>query len=280
MGIIIKYETVKLAEIVIQYWGETNFEDLFFQAISGKHKTSTSAYLYHFSNSHMISKDVIYGEINKVKYNTRHSELVNEDKLEYKETELTELFEFCRFCIFPNHTMVISSKSKFDSDEFLKTFLDLFRKNCSELISRLELHYIRDEEDIFKIIKGFKRMTYVKIHEIRKSNPDPRPTFEKIEKFLDDENTDVYSAEFKSESDIGLNRSLSSHIMSAISLAGAGYGECKFLGLKENGESISIDTRENIIQARIVRVDQDKPVEFIKIVVKRFPKYIKVEIKL
>jgi len=228
----------------------------------------------------MISEVVIYGEINKVKYKTKHSELINEEELEYKETELTELYEYCKFCIFPDHTMVISSKSKFDSDEFLKIFLNLFRKNCTELISRLELHYIRDEEDIFKIIKSFKKMTYVQIHEIRKSNPDPKPTFEKIEKFLDEENTDVYSAEFISESDIGLNRSFTSHIMSAISLAGAGYGECKFSGVNEEGESISIDTRENIVQARIGRTDRDEPRDFIKIVIKRFHKYIKIEIRL
>ena len=228
----------------------------------------------------MISEDIIYGEINKVKYKTKHHELINEENLEYKETELTELFEFCRFCIFPNHTMVISSKSKFDSDEFLKVFLKLFQKNCSEMVSRLQLHYIRNEEDIFKIIKTFKKMTYVQIHEIRKSNPDPRPTFEKIEKFLDNESTDVYSAEFKSESEKGLNRSYNSHIMSAISLAGAGYGECKFSGVNENGESVSVDTRENIVQARIMRPERDEPSDFIRIVIKRFPIYINFEIKL
>lgn len=118
-------ETVKLGHIVINYWGEKSFNELLDLVFSKKKAYTSRAYFYHFDNTEPVN-GCYYGEINKVRLQKFHKELISKESFEYKDTELDELHEFARFVIFSDHSIVITSKAKFNSDEFIKIFKELF----------------------------------------------------------------------------------------------------------------------------------------------------------
>lgn len=269
-------ESVKLGTVGISYWNDIEFHDFMLDCLMGKRPYESRSYFYHFSNAQIIEKDIIYGEIFKAKLQSTHDQLVSKHEFKYSHKEYDELYSHVRFCIFPDHTIVMTERSKFTSDEFIKVFTELFKKNCPT-IARFSIRYKRNDEDIFEIIQGFSKMVRVIIKNLRKSNPHPRPIFEPIEKFMDNENTDEYSAEFISDptSKTGLIRDYTSHIMSAISLTDAGYGESVIVGIQPNGEYFKIDSKDKIIQARIPRVAEENPTDFINTVFELFKDFIR-----
>jgi len=126
----------------------------------------------------------------------------------------------------------------------------------------------------------------VKIKNLHKSNPSPKPTFEIIETFLKEEKTDEYSATFLSDtsSETGLTRDYKSHIMSGISLTDAGYGESIIKGLQKtkdakDTEIIIISTKDRIIQSRIAKVEQENKIKFIKLLLNKFSEHIEHEME-
>ncbi|MCK9442106.1 MAG: hypothetical protein M0Q13_11875 [Methanothrix sp.] len=146
--------------------GEMDFSGLFLKTLSGSRTYTSRSYLYHFANSKLVDKN-IYGEIFKAKLHGLHNEFIP-DKLQYRSIQLNELYDYNRFCIFPDHTIAICDKSKFTSDDFLKVFQKLFTRNCPEF-AQINLNYRRDDYDIFEIIKGFDKMIDVDIKHLKKS---------------------------------------------------------------------------------------------------------------
>jgi len=267
---------VKLGRIVINYWGEKSFNELLDLVFSKKKPYTSIAYFYHFDNTELIN-GCYYGEINKTRLQRFHKELISKELFEYKDTELDELHEFARFVIYSDHSTVITSKAKFNSYEFIKIFKELFSLNCEEF-AQVNINYRRNDIDIFSIIDSFRKLIEVNIKKLRKSNPSPKPTFEKIEKFLEDEKTDEYSAAFLSDdrSETGLTRDYSSHIMSGISLTDAGYGESIIKGIKDD-EIIIINTEDKIIQSKIIKIDRENKVGFINLILTKFSGFIEHE---
>jgi hypothetical protein len=269
-------ETVVLARIIIKYWGHKSFNELLNSIFLKKKAYTTKSYFFHFNNTELINGNW-YGEINKTRLNKSHKELVSKESFEYQQTELDELYEYVRFVIFSDHSIVITSKAKFNSDEFIEIFKNLFALNCEEF-AQIYINYRKDDYDIFAIINGFRKLIEVKIKKLRKSNPSPKPTFEKIEKFLQEEKTDMYSATFLSDqrSQIGLTRDINSHIMSGISLTDAGYGkECIIKGITKDNAIVIFNTNDKIIQSIITKTENR--VEFINSVLTKFSKYIEFE---
>jgi hypothetical protein len=269
-------ETVKLARIVINYWGEKSFNELLKSVFINKKPYTSKSYFYHFINTELID-GCYYGEINKTKLQKFHKELTSKQLLEYKDIELDELHESARFVIFSDHSIAITSKAKLNSDEFIKIFKELFTFNCDEF-AQVSINYRRSDYDIFSIIDGFRRLIEVKVKKLRKSNPNPKPTFEKIEEFLRKEKTDEYSATFLSDeqSETGLTRDYDSHIMSAISLTDEGYGEESIIkGLTKDNEIVVFNTNDKIIQSRISKVESK--IEFINLILDKFSEFIKHE---
>lgn len=277
-------ETIKLGRIVINYWEKKPFNDLLKSVFSNNIPYTSKSYFYHFHETELID-GCYYGEINKTRLQKFHKELTSKESLQYKDIELDELYEFARFVIFSDHSIAITSKAKFNSDDFIKIFKELFALNCEDL-AQVSINYRRNDEDIFSIINGFWKLIEVKIKNLHKSNPSPKPTFEKIETFLKEEKTDEYSATFLSDlnSETGLTRDYNSHIMSGISLTDAGYGESTIKGLQktksiEDIEIIIINTKDRIIQSRIAKVERESKIEFIKFVLKKFSEYIEHEME-
>lgn len=277
-------ETIKLGRIVINYWEKKPFNDLLKSVFSNNIPYTSKSYFYHFHETELID-GCYYGEINKTRLQKFHKELTSKESLQYKDIELDELYEFARFVIFSDHSIAITSKAKFNSDDFIKIFKELFALNCEDL-AQVSINYRRNDEDIFSIINGFWKLIEVKIKNLHKSNPSPKPTFKKIETFLKEEKTDEYSATFLSDlnSETGLTRDYNSHIMSGISLTDAGYGESTIKGLQktksiEDIEIIIINTKDRIIQSRIAKVERESKIEFIKFVLKKFSEYIEHEME-
>lgn len=272
-------EKIKLGKIVIKIWSGKDFHSTMKTVLAGRKYCTSSAFLYHFNNEKIVSDEIFYGELFKTRLSGEHVELVSDISLKYQDKKLDELYEYVRFCIFPDHSIIMTSKSNFNSDEFIKKFSELFKLNSPEFV-RLDIRYVRDDYDIFEIIDNFDKMIEVTIKELRKSNPSPKPTFEKIEKFLENENVDEYSAGFKSDdhSSSGLQRNLNSHIMSAISLTDSGYGESQIIGLKD-GEMITIKSKDKIIQSIITKLESTEFEEFIKLAWTKFQNFITYELR-
>ncbi|HOO54833.1 MAG TPA: hypothetical protein PLY09_06330 [Methanothrix sp.] len=227
-------------------------------------------------NYRLINEDVVYAEIYKTKLEGLHKELKSANELEYRDIRINEFYEYNRFVIFPDHTIAMCSKARFSSDEFIRIFKVLFNLNCPNYAVNVDINYRRDDYDIFDIINSFDKMVAVTIKKLRKSNPNPRPTFEKIEKFLEKEQTDEYSAQFISDqnSKYGLTRDHDSHIMSAISLSDEGYGQSIIKGIR-GVEQVVINTKDKIIQANVNKADKDKIQDFVGTITKKFSKYIR-----
>lgn len=275
-------ETIKLGRIVINYWEKKPFNDLLKSVFSNNRPYTSKSYFYHFHETELID-GCYYGEINKTRLQKFHKELTSKESFQYQDIELDELHEFARFVIFSDHSIAITSKAKFNSDEFIKIFKELFALNCEDF-AQFSINYRRNDEDIFSIINGFWKLIEVKIKNLHKSNPSPKPTFEKIETFLKEEKTDEYSATFLSNrnSEAGLTRDYNSHIMSGISLTDAGYGGSIIKGLQktksvEDIEIIIINTKDRIIQSRIAKVERESKIEFINLILKKFSEYIEHE---
>ncbi len=256
-------ENVKVGRIVLRYWGTLNFDQFMMRTLSGTKPHRGRSFLFHFNNPRSIH-DIIYGEIFKTKLGHKYKELVSPENVEYIDREINELFKFIRFCIFPDHTIIFTNRSEFGPDEFLKVFIKLVRLNAPDIFN-LDVIYQREDNKIFEIIKSLDRLAFVKILRLRKSNPDPKPTFEKIERFLENERTTEYSATFTSDKEEGLNREVDSHIMSAISLADAGYGEAEIQGIRKK-ESVRILSTDNIIQSDIDKIPYEDWETFLEIV--------------
>lgn len=275
-GDLLQTETIKLARIVINYWGKKSFDELLKSVFLNKKAYTSKSYFYHFDHTELIN-GCYYGEINKTKLRKSHKELTSKESFEYKDTELDELYEYVRFAIFSDHSIAITSKSKFNSDEFIKIFKELFILNCEEF-AQIQLNYRISDDDVFLMINGFWKLIEVIIKKLQKSNPSPRPIFEKIEKFMKEEKTDEYSATFSSDknSETGLTRDYKSHIMSGISLTDAGYGdECVIKGITKDNEMVIFNTKDKIIQSRIIKAGNN--VEFINLVLNKFSDFIKHE---
>jgi hypothetical protein len=114
--ICIRREVIKLGRIIIGYFGDMDISELFLKTLSGNRTYTSKSYLYHFANSKLVDK-IIYGEIFKAKLQGLHNELIPE-KLQYRSIQINELYDYNRFCIFPDHTIAICEKSKFNSDDF------------------------------------------------------------------------------------------------------------------------------------------------------------------
>lgn len=278
-------ETIKLARIVINYWGIKSFNELLKSVFSNNEPYTSKSYFYHFHDTKLID-GCYYGEINKTRLQKFHTELTSKKSFQYNDIELDELHEFARFVIFSDHSIAITSKAKFNSDDFIKIFKELFALNCDEF-AQISINYRRNDEDIFSIINAFWKLIEVKIKNLHKSNPSPKPTFEKIETFLKEEKTDEYSATFLSDSNsqTGLTRDYNSHIMSGISLTDAGYGESIIKGLQKtedakDTEIIIISTKDRIIQSKIAKVERENKTKFINLLLNKFSEYIEHEMEV
>ena len=112
---------------------------------------------------------------------------------------------------------------------------------------------------------------------IRKSNPTPKPTYEKIEALLNREKTDVLNAKLKSEKQDGLARDLNSLIMSAISIADSGYGDSIIVGQNFNNDIEKIKLKDFVIRKGIENIPIEEKQTFINLIITIFRKYISSE---
>ena len=269
---------VNLGRITHGSFGTSTPFDLIFSGLNGKIALYTNSFLYHIDNINMYhtSYKMIYGELYKSKLLAEHQVLDKRD-LTYDSEIIDELYTISRFVIFADLSIVFTSSHMLKDDSFIDIFEKLYHKNAEEAFSTIKIHYRKKEFEIFDIIKSFSRLDTVKLINIRKSNPTPRPTFEKIEAFLEREKTDVLNAKFKSEKEEGLARDLDSHIMSGISIADSAYGDCIIEGQKPNGDFEIINLKDKVIRKRIEKIPIEDKERFVNLISEKFGKYISSE---
>ena len=270
---------VNLGRITHKSFGKENPFEVILRGLKGQHPVSTKSFLYHLKNAGVFSESsfkVIYGEMYKSKLSSKH-QVLNKKNLSYDPEIIDELFSVSRFIIFTDLSIVFTSNSKLKDDTFIEIIKILYGINSEDLFSQIEIHYRKEDFDIFKKIESFSRMVEVELINIRKSNPIPRPTFKKIEAFLSREKTDVLNAKFKSETSEGLARDLESHIMSGISIADSGYGDSIISGQKPNGDFEIIKLKDKVIRKRIQYIPFEEKEKFIQLVVEEFGNYISQE---
>ena len=202
---------------------------------------------------------------------------LNKKDLTYDSKIIDEFFSMSRFVVFNDLSIVFTRNHLFIDDEFIKIFKKVYGLNADEFASQIDIHYRKEDFDIFDKINSFSRLVEVELMNIRKSNPIPKPTFDKIEALLEKERTDVLNAKFTSEKTEGLARDLESHIMSAISIADSGYGDSIILGQKQNGMFEKIKLRDYIIRKRIEYIPPEEDKKFIHLIIEVFGQYVSSE---
>ena len=268
---------VNLGKITHKFFGKEMPLDIIYAGLKGNMAVSSTSFLYHFNNVDLLKipeSAVIYGELYKSKLSSKHDVLVDKDTLIYDPEIIDELFAISKFVIYSDLSIVFTSSSKINDDTFIKYFKALYHRNATELFSNIEIHYQKDDFDIFEKIKSFSRLVEVELINVRKSNPCPKPTFEKIEALLDKEKTDILSAKFKSEKKTGLARDLESHIMSGISIADSGYGDSIIVGQNVDGNFEKIKLKDRAIRKRIDEKATTEKARFAIFVYKLFGEYI------
>lgn len=280
---MVSTEQANLARITHKSFGDKNPFDIIFQGLKGTNTVTTRSFLYHLKNVDIFELDynnkhekIIYGELFKAKLSAAH-EVLDKETLNYKPQIIDEKFSSSRFTIFRDLSIIFTSNARLDSELFRFIFKQLYQKNANELFSQIDVHYRKEDFDIFEKIKSFARLIKVELINIRKSNPSPRPTFKKIEAFLEREKTDVFSGKFESEKKEGLARDLDSHIMSGISIANSAYGDSIVLGETLDGGIEKIRLSDKRISKRIQKIPYDKKIEFIRLVLEKFYKYLSLD---
>lgn len=274
---MVKTVQVNLGKITHKFFGKENPLDIIYSGLKGNIAVSSTSFLYHFNNvdlSKIPESRFIYGELYKSKLSSRHDVLVNKETFTYDPEVIDELFAISKFIIFSDLSIMFTSSQKISDDVFIEYFKKLYHLNATELFSKIEIHYQKDDFDIFEKIMSFSRLIEVELFNIRKSNPCPKPTFEKIEALLEREKTDVLTARFKSEKSSGLTRDLDSHIMSGISIADSGYGDSVILGQNVDGNFEKIKLKDRAIKKRIDEIVTNEKTQFASFVYKIFGKYI------
>ena len=265
---------VNLGRITHSSFGKSNPFDVIFSGLKGKMPLYTNSFLYHLNNIKIYksSDKVIYGELYKSKLLSEHQVLDKTD-LTYNPEVIDELFNISRFVIFADLSIVFTSSHMLKDDSFIDIFEKLYHINSEELFSHIKIYYRKADFEIFEKIRSFSRLDTVELINIRKSNPTPRPTFEKIEAFLEREKTDVLTAKFKSEKEEGLARDVDSHIMSGISIADSAYGDCIIEGQKPNGDFERIKLKDKVIRKRIEKIPLEDKERFVNLISEKFGKY-------
>lgn len=268
---------VNLGKITHKFFGKEKPLNIIHAGLKGNVAVSSTSFLYHFNNVNLLKipeSHFIYGELYKSKLSSKHDVLVNKVTLTYDPEVIDELFAISKFVIYSDLSIIFTSSYKINDDAFIEYFKQLYHLNATELFSNIEIHYQKDDFDIFEKIKSFSRLVEVELINIRKSNPCPKPTFEKIEALLEKERTDVLTAKFKSEKNAGLARDLDSHIMSGISIADSGYGDSIILGQNADGNFEKIKLKDRAIRKRIDERVTEEKTQFAIFMHKIFSKYI------
>lgn len=280
---MVSTEQANIGRITHTSFGDKNSFNIIFNSLKGEKTVTTRSFLYHFRNVEIFELDylnrherIIYGELFKAKLASSH-DVLNKKTLDYNLAVIDEKFSSSRFTIFKDLSIIFTSNARLDSELFKIIFKELYKKNITEFPSQIEIHYRKEDFDIFEKIKLFARLIKVELINIRKSNPSPRPTFKKIEAFLEREKTDVFSGKFESESKEGLARDLESHIMSGISIADSAYGDSIIMGQNPNGDIERIRLRDNRISKRIQKIPYEKKIVFIRLVLEKFYEYLSLD---
>ncbi len=281
---MVSTEQANIARITHTSFGDQNPFDIIFRGLVGDGTVTTRSFLYHLKNVEIFELDiynrherVIYGELFKAKLSSSHDVLVDKTTLDYKHSVIDEKFSSSRFTIFRDLSIVFTSNARLDSDLFKSIFKQLYHENADEYPSQIDIHYRKEDFDIFEKIKLFSRLIKVELINIRKSNPSPKPLFDKIEAFLEREKTDVFSGKFESERPEGLARDLESHIMSGISIADSAYGDSIILGQNPDGGVEKIRLSDNRISKRIQKVPYENKIEFVRLISSKFYKYLSLD---
>jgi hypothetical protein len=280
---MVSTEQANIARITHTSFGDQNPFDIIFRGLVGDGTVTTRSFLYHLKNVEIFELDiynrherVIYGELFKAKLSSSH-DVLDINTLNYNHAVIDEKFSSSRFTIFRDLSIVYTSNARLDSDLFKSIFKQLYRENAEELFSQIEIHYRKEDFDIFEKIRLFASLIQVELINIRKSNPSPKPTFAKIEAFLEREKTDVYSGKFVSEKPEGLARDLDSHIMSGISIADSAYGDSIILGQNPDGGVEKIRLSDNRISKRIQKVPYENKIEFVRLISSKFYRYLSLD---
>lgn len=267
-------EELKLCKVRIISYEEKSFEVMMEQVFTSDINYISGKSTFFFKNYFKDSNDLIYGEAHKFKLNKIDIDL-SDDMASEVENRHNPLEAIVRFIIFSNHTIVISSKQKFNSDMFIKMFDYIFSSLYPKYEAEASISYMKEDDDIFSIIRNFKRLVEVEVKGLKKSNPSPKPTFKEIEDFMKKVSTDVYSMKMVSYDKQGLDRSDDGHTMSAISLSNSGYADkCEFIGEEVSGDFKRINIKDLIIGKRVEKVPDEDREGFINSVVKAFHKYV------
>ena len=229
------------------------------------------AYMYalgNFQNEIASSYNFIRGTFGRV-VKSEDSQIYNKEKQAFIEVETSDKVQaMIEFLIHhDSHLIFIEQSSKIDPTSFKNKFQRIYGHNSKHQNS-FEIDFVSSEEDIYKALKTWDKVTQATFKNLRSSNPSSSDTFERIEQLLKESKSDVVNLSLKNTSNgaasVGLNTE-SMLIKEALSLSANGYGEAKLKGTKE-GTTVQVGTKKTVRKIE-VNFDEDGALtSFVKLI--------------
>ena len=156
---------------------------------------------------------------------------------------------YSNFFIHPmSAILALEDKALLPRGKFLKMFQRFWKTNEA---SEIDFDFIKNEIEIFEIIKRWDRITESKF-DLSPTNPHPREDFTPLDDIIKKAQARRVRMKFNGQSD-GLAKE-HSIIQQGTSMAAAGYGEFSLKGV-ENGSTQVLSSNSLLVTHELVRID-------------------------
>lgn len=209
---------------------------------------SDRGYLYKFFNSEIVEFngiEYVTGEI--VKYNPNDTEEVVDDlTMTLKDENVrNKVVAKARYIIDPTSSILMHFEvpNIITLSTFRNKFVKLFEENHDNFFTELTLSPIKEQYSFIEKIKTFKSVKQISIT-LFPSNPNFADKWRAIDERLRNNEIDKYKEiqeNFKPNANIKIDEETENKFL----MSEDGYGECKAIGITQEGEEKKISTKDN-----------------------------------
>lgn len=156
---------------------------------------------------------------------------------------------YSNFFVYPAYAvMALEDKLLLPRGKFLKKFKRFWEK---DQITEIDFDFLKDEVEIFEIIKRWDKITEAKF-DLSPTNPHPREDFTPLDNLI--KKAKARRAKFKFEGESNGLAKNDSIIQQGTSMSAAGYGEFGLKGIEKGSKKI-LSSKSLLISNEMVKVD-------------------------
>lgn len=265
--------------VIARYYFNSLFRDVankkFIEDIKKEPFINEETFMYalgNFNSEDFKGYDFVRGTFGKI-IKSDHSKIYDKQKHAFLEKKVSDKVQaMVEFLIHhESHLIFIEQSSKIEPEIFKSRFKKIYEHNTENPTS-IEIDFISDEEDIYRTLKTWSKITRADFKNLRASNPDSTDSFKNIEQLIKESNGDVLNLSLKkaipkntktvTSEGIDANSML---VKEALSLSAHGYGQATLKGIKD-GELVQVGTKKTVRKIE-VNFSEDGVLEsFVKVI--------------